>query len=121
MPNMILEGARSATAIVVTGHIKGQENKNYEYEQSEYIKIARSEIYNPDFRYLYRLQGEESKLMAFEGFVFPSGYKLIVYSDGSLELFDLSDNEIADKQVAMSLLATVKKDITVTDKFNTEV
>ena len=30
-PNMILEGARSATAIVVTGHIKGQENKNYEY------------------------------------------------------------------------------------------
>lgn len=30
-PNMLLEGARSATAIVVTGHIKGQENKNYEY------------------------------------------------------------------------------------------
>lgn len=30
-PNMILEGARSATAIVVTGHIKGQENNNYEY------------------------------------------------------------------------------------------
>ena len=30
-PNMILEGARSATAIVVTGHIKGQENYNYEY------------------------------------------------------------------------------------------
>ena len=30
-PNMILEGARSATAIVITGHIKGQENKNYEY------------------------------------------------------------------------------------------
>ena len=28
---MILEGARSATAIVVTGHIKGQENYNYEY------------------------------------------------------------------------------------------
>ena len=30
-PNMLLEGARSATAIVVTGHIKGQENRNYEY------------------------------------------------------------------------------------------
>lgn len=30
-PNMILEGARSATSIVITGHIKGQENKNYEY------------------------------------------------------------------------------------------
>lgn len=30
-PNMILEAAKSATAIVITGHIKGQENKNYEY------------------------------------------------------------------------------------------
>ena len=30
-PNMILEGARSGTAIVITGYIKGQENENYEY------------------------------------------------------------------------------------------
>lgn len=30
-PNMMLEGARSATAIVVTGHIQGQENNNYKY------------------------------------------------------------------------------------------
>ena len=30
-PNMMLEGARSGTAIVVTGHIQGQENNNYEY------------------------------------------------------------------------------------------
>lgn len=30
-PNMILEGAKSATAVVVTGHIQGQENRNYEY------------------------------------------------------------------------------------------
>lgn len=30
-PNMILEGERSGVAVVVTGHIKGQENKNYEY------------------------------------------------------------------------------------------
>ena len=30
-PNMLLEGARSATAVVVTGHIQGQENHNYEY------------------------------------------------------------------------------------------
>ena len=36
-PNMMLEGARSATAIVVTGHIKGQENNNYEYvEKNNY-------------------------------------------------------------------------------------
>lgn len=30
-PNMILEAAKSATCIVITGHIQGQENKNYEY------------------------------------------------------------------------------------------
>lgn len=30
-PNMILEAAKSATAVVITGHIKGQENYNYEY------------------------------------------------------------------------------------------
>lgn len=30
-PNMILEGVKSGTTVVVTGHIKGQENRNYEY------------------------------------------------------------------------------------------
>lgn len=30
-PNMILEGTRSGTAVVVTGYIKGQENDNYKY------------------------------------------------------------------------------------------
>lgn len=30
-PNMILEGLKSGTTIVITGHIKGQENGNYEY------------------------------------------------------------------------------------------
>lgn len=30
-PNMLLEGIRSRTAVVITGHIRGQEDKNYEY------------------------------------------------------------------------------------------
>ncbi len=30
-PNMLLEGTRSGTAVIVTGHIPGQEAKNYEY------------------------------------------------------------------------------------------
>ena len=30
-PNMILEAAKSATSIVITGHVQGQENKTYEY------------------------------------------------------------------------------------------
>ena len=30
-PNMILEGVRSSSAVVITGHILGQENTNYKY------------------------------------------------------------------------------------------
>ena len=30
-PNMLLEGTRSGTAVVVTGHIPGQEAQNYKY------------------------------------------------------------------------------------------
>ncbi len=30
-PNMILEAVKSATAVVITGHVKGQENWNYKY------------------------------------------------------------------------------------------
>ncbi|MBO6046212.1 MAG: glycosyltransferase [Erysipelotrichaceae bacterium] len=30
-PNAIIEAVRSGTAVVITGHIKGQENHNYEY------------------------------------------------------------------------------------------
>lgn len=30
-PNMMLEATRSGSAVVVTGHIQGQENSNYEY------------------------------------------------------------------------------------------
>ena len=30
-PNMLLEGTRSGSAVVVTGHIPGQEAKNHEY------------------------------------------------------------------------------------------
>ena len=30
-PNMLLEGTRSGTVVIVTGHIPGQEAKNYQY------------------------------------------------------------------------------------------
>lgn len=30
-PNMILEAAKSSTAIIITGHVQGQENRNYQY------------------------------------------------------------------------------------------
>ncbi|MCQ2382470.1 MAG: hypothetical protein MJ060_01330 [Clostridia bacterium] len=35
-PNMLLEGTRSGTAVVVTGHIPGQEAKNYQYITSNH-------------------------------------------------------------------------------------
>ncbi len=36
-PNMILEAEKSGTAIVITGHIQGQENRNYEYVEANHF------------------------------------------------------------------------------------
>lgn len=80
-----------------------------------YIKIGRSELYNPDFRFLYKMISEEKRLLAFEGFVFSKGYKLIIYSNGISELFDWNDNVVSDNTCKMNLLRQVEKDITVTN------
>lgn len=91
------------------------ENKEYKLVNNSYIKIARSQIYNPDFHKLYKLLGEEKRLQAFEGFIFPEGYKLVVYADGHSELYDLKDDELFDDKKIEELLAIVSKDITVKD------
>lgn len=92
-------------------------NEKYEVKQSAYVKIARSELYNPDFRFLYKKWGQEQKLLAFECFVFENGYKLVIYSNGKVELY--REDQIvtdADSKVCMELIETVKASITVCDK-----
>ncbi len=38
-PNMMIEAIRSKTALVITGHIRGQENHNYEFATTNHIGI----------------------------------------------------------------------------------
>ena len=65
--------------------------KKYQIPKQPFVKVARSELYNPDFQYLYREIGKEKCLLAFEVFIFEDGYKLGVYGDGSVELLGLDD------------------------------
>ncbi len=80
------------------------------------VKVLRSEIYNPDFRYLYQRTGNEHGLLAFEVFIFEEGYKLAVYADGALELYSAEKDSRVDDAAAMRrLLDMVRNRITVCD------
>lgn len=83
-------------------------------ENKGYVKTLRSEIYNPDFKYLYRKAGYERGLLAFEAFVFQEGYKLAVYADGTTELYLAeTDQGIDDMSVKERLFDRIKDEITV--------
>ena len=80
----------------------------------DHVKIGRSELYNPDFRFLYEQMGEAHRLLAFEGFVFASGEKLVVYADGAVELYQCSDESCVDDPARVrELLVRVRGEITV--------
>lgn len=79
-----------------------------------YIKVLRSEIYNEDFKYLYRELHFEQGLKAFEAFLFQDGWKLVVYDDGVLELYSAAgDIRVEDDAKKEALLAQVREDLTV--------
>lgn len=86
----------------------------YQIPESHFIKCARSELYNPDFRFLYKEMGREKCLMAFEAFVFEEGYKLLIYSNGETELFMLHSNtKINDHELSLRLCERIKSYVTV--------
>lgn len=88
--------------------------KPYNIPQTFYVKIARTELYNPNFRYLYEKMGQERCLLAFEGFIFADGYKLIIYSDGFMELLLAETDEIIqDDKLAWKYFEKVKDNVTV--------
>lgn len=72
------------------------DNKPFIYKEPEYIKIGRSPIYNPDFKEIYQMNGNNYDGEAFEGFIFRDGYKLIVYSNGKRELFLVENDRIVE-------------------------
>ena len=80
----------------------------------KWVKIGRSQIYNPDFQALYKMADVEEHLMAFEGFIFESGEKLIVFSDGSRILFSsVDDSRINDDSRANELYQMIAAEVTV--------
>lgn len=90
------------------------QKKEYVFRPVEHIKIARSELYNPDFRYLYEQWNQQQKLLAFECFVFHGGMKLVVYSNGVLELYQ-NDSIVIDRVLLKRLLNRISLEITVCD------
>lgn len=88
----------------------------YDAPDVEYIKLARSELYNPDFRYLYDMIGRAKYLQAFECFVFGNGRKLIVFADGSIEVYDTEDRPVQDIDIR-EIVEGIKKEITVCAMF----
>lgn len=83
-------------------------------QKRDVIKVVRSEIYNPDFKYLYRKTNNEHGLLAFEVFIFKEGYKLAVYADGVVELYlTETDEKVDDKPRKQKLVDRIKDKITV--------
>ncbi len=76
---------------VITSLLNKEDYVTTAFRGRKYIKIARSELYNPDFRFLYGMIGKEQYLQAFECFVFEDGYKLVVFENGYTELYLLQD------------------------------
>lgn len=88
-------------------------------KRNHYIKVLRSEIYNPDFKYLYKRANNEQGLLAFEVFIFENGYKLAIYADGIVELYlARTDMEVSDTGMRMRLWEDIRDKITVCKKCN---
>ena len=88
-------------------------NKEYVVTDKSYIKIGRSAIYNRDFAELYDAMGSEYKGEAFEGFIFDDGYKLIIFSNGHMELFSIEDDtEIKNNTVINEKYNLIKDEVT---------
>lgn len=87
-------------------------HQKYVHTQKSYIKVQRSQIYNPDFCYIYHKYGYDRELQAFEYFIFEDNYRLAVYADGNTELYNGSDL-VNDELCKTKYISCVKKDITV--------
>lgn len=103
---------------IIISLLKGEDYMAKAFRKRNHIKIARSGLYNPDFRFLYGMIGKEQYLQAFECFVFADGHKLIIFEDGYMELYLLQEGKdirVTDSEKTEKLLGEVKDEITVCD------
>ena len=73
--------------------------------KKEYIKIARNELYNPNFKSIYSMKAREEYRQAFEKFVFANGEYIYLFADGNVMC--------STDSVCEELLSKVRVDITV--------
>lgn len=73
------------------------EKKRYATPEHDHVKIGRTALYNPINKYVYETYFDlKRNILAFEGFIFSDGYKIVVYSDGCSELFHTEDDSLCD-------------------------
>ncbi len=89
--------------------------EKFDYHEKSYIKIGRTAIYNPDYKYIYKhIFHSEHSLCAFEGFIFIDGYKLLVFSNGTKELYRTNDEYIIqDDRMIEKYYHIVEKEISI--------
>ncbi|MDE7177478.1 MAG: hypothetical protein K2O59_06640 [Lachnospiraceae bacterium] len=90
------------------------EKKKFERKYGNLVKIQRSEIYNPDFKFLYEKRGYRQGLLAFEVFLFDGKYKLGIFSNGQTELISTEDDESVKNEILKKqMFDQIKEYITV--------
>ena len=90
------------------------EKKEYCAPVFDYVKVQRSAIYNPDFRYIYNYYRVERELLAFEKFIFSDGYKLVIYENG--ELFGYNEDDEKETYENLGQYINTIQDISVCNK-----
>jgi len=101
---------------VVVSLLKGENYLTAGFRRFPYIKMGRSGLYNPDFRFLYEMIGKKQYLQAFECFLFDTGYKLIIFENGYTELRFVQDDRLTeDDGKKKELLEEIREEITVCD------
>lgn len=89
------------------------DQKQYTCPRFDCVKIQRSDIYNPDYHFIYKKLEYDKGLQAFEAFIFKDQSKLVVYKDGTIELYDKTDQLILDDGKSEKYFSLIKEKITV--------
>lgn len=98
--------------------ISMMKNEKFDYRAKEYIKVGRTAIYNADCKHIYKnILHSEHRLCAFEGFVFEDGYKLLVFSDGTKELYQTAEDVIVqNEELTEKYYKRIENELTIFEK-----
>lgn len=95
--------------------ISMMKNEKFPYNGQQYIKLGRKAIYNADCKYIFNhIFHSEHRLCAFEGFIFEDGYKLLVFSDGTKELYmTAGDVMVQDEELKEKYYKLIERQLTI--------